>query len=113
MRVYPEVIINKSSDLTAAARELRMIGAEIDYVRNALSGQEGLGSCQDSLREMERMTEDLVAELIVMASALEDIGMMYLQCDQNAERDVAEGVNTPVLFRRVSSLSAVSMDPFF
>ncbi len=108
MRVYPEVIINKSSDLTVAARELRNVGAEIGHARSALSGQEGLGSCQDTLREMEQVIEDLVADLVMMSAALDDIGTMYLQCERDAERDIEEGTGVQIVYRRSSSLSAIS-----
>ena len=113
MRVYPEVIINKSGDLTAAARKLRTVGVEIGRVRSALSGQEGLGSCQDALREMEQAAEDLVADLIILSAALEDIGTMYVQCDRNAERDIEDGVGARTAYGRVSSLAAVSEDLYF
>ena len=113
MRVYPEVIINKSGDLTAAARKLRTVGVEIGGVRSALSAQEGLGSCQDALREMEQAAEDLVADLIILSAALEDIGTMYVQCDRNAERDIEDGVGARTAYGRVSSLAAVSEDLYF
>ena len=113
MRVYPEVIINKSGDLTAAARKLRTVGAEIGRVRSALSGQEGLGGCQDALREMEQVTEDLVANLVMLSVALDDIGTMYVQCDQNAERDIEDGAGARIVYGRASSLAAVSEDLFF
>ena len=108
MRVYPEVIIEKSGDLTAAARKLRTVGADIGRVRSALSGQEGLGICQDALREMEQVTEDLVADLVMMSAALEDIGTMYVQCDQEAERDIEDGAGARPAYSRVPSLTAVS-----
>ena len=113
MRVYPELIIEKSDDLTSVARNLRMIGAEIDRVRSALSGQEGLGRCQDALREMERETEDLVADLIMLSAALDDIGTIYIQCEQNAERDVEDGAAAPPVYGRAPSLTAVSEGLYF
>ena len=85
-----------------------MIGAEIGCVRSALSGQEGLGGCQDALREMEQVTEDLVANLIMLSVALDDIGTMYVQCDRNAERDIEEGAGTRIVYGRAASLASVS-----
>ena len=108
MRVYPEVIINKSGDLTAAARKLRTVGAEIGRVRSALSGQEGLGDCQDALREMEQITEDLVANLVMLSVALDDIGTMYAECDRNAQKDIEDGVEARIVYGRAPSLAAVS-----
>ena len=110
MRVYPEVIISKSDALTDAARKLRTVGAEIGRVRSALSDQEGLGSCQDALREMEHAAEDLVANLVMLSVALDDIGTMYVQCDRNAVRDIEDGAGRQITYGRSRSLTAVSED---
>ena len=57
--------------------------------------------------------EDLVADLIILSAALEDIGTMYVQCDRNAERDIEDGVGARTAYGRVSSLAAVSEDLYF